>query len=290
LNWIDFRSDVDYDDSFQRLIWRIRGLTPKRGTKRKPLVPQVLPTRGQRRPHKPRALLLSQRFRIRGLAPGHGRRLVGREPDLKAIKRKLLQALKDESGGIVVIRGVGGIGKSALLNHLARDATLAALFPDDGLWVGVGESPDLSQLLRTWGQAVKLPGDQLLRINDIVAASRANLQDRRMLLLVDDVWLDHHAECFRVAGAGSVVLYSTRVSDLADRLAPSSKFVYHLRGLKPKKGVDLLADVAPDAVRKHRRMCEELVSDVDGLPLAILVAGKMLNREIAAGTRILFSQ
>ncbi|HEX3150418.1 MAG TPA: TIR domain-containing protein [Gemmataceae bacterium] len=282
LNWIDFRSDADFDHSFRRLIRRIRGQPPERGTTRQPLAPPKSSGRAQRQPNSSRNSLPLQPLLIRGGALALGRQLIGRATEKRAIKRILTRARNHDSVTTVVIRGVGGVGKSALLNCLARDSSLRVLFPDGGLWVGVGESPDLSQLLRTWGQAVKLPEARLMRLDDSVGALRAKLQDRQMLLLVDDVWADHQAECFRVAGAGSVVLYSTRIADLADRLATSADLVYSLRGLKPKDGLDLLAELAPDVIRNHPRMCKQLVKDIDGLPLAIVVAGRMLHREVAA--------
>lgn len=59
--------------------------------------------------------------------------------------------------------------------------------------------------------------------------------------------------------------------------------MYFVRGLELSKGLELLAALAPDVVRSHRSACESLLADIDGLPLAITVAGRMLQREYSAG-------
>lgn len=225
-------------------------------------------------------------FRIQGVAPSQGRVLIGRDDDLVRIHEHLRAAINEQAGGVVVIHGVPGVGKSALMNRLAQDQSLADLFPDGGLWTAVGAAPDLDHSLRVWGQAIKLPADQLLRIHDLVGNLRAALQGRRMLLLVDDVWQDRHAECFRIATAGSVVLYTTRVPDLANRLALTPAAIYALRGLELPQSLQLLAELCPDVVRDHEVLCREMLHDIGGLPLAITVAGKMLQRETAVGNDV----
>lgn len=141
-------------------------------------------------------------FRIRGNAPSLGRQLIGRDSDVVEVKRRLRQAISGETVGVVVVRGVPGVGKSALLSRLAQDGSLGEMFPDGGLWAAVGDSPDLNQLLRSWGQVCRIPAGQLMQINDVVGGLRSKLQGRRVLLIVDDVWRDAQAECFRAAGLG----------------------------------------------------------------------------------------
>lgn len=108
-----------------------------------------------------------------------------------------------------------------------------------------------------------------------------------MLILVDDVWNEAHAQSFLVGGTGSIVLYSTRIPALAQRLAQSPEFIYSLPGLETPEAIELLALHAPDVVRDYPTLCQELVDRVEGLPLAIVVAGKLLQREQSHGEDIM---
>ncbi|MDB5392129.1 MAG: hypothetical protein JWM11_7775, partial [Planctomycetaceae bacterium] len=81
----------------------------------------------------------------------------------------------------------------------------------------------------------------------------------------------------------SVVLFSTRLPLLARELAATPDAVYILSGLESPFDLELLASFAPDAVKAYGDLCDDLVKSVGGLPLAIVVAGKMLQREHAAG-------
>lgn len=221
-------------------------------------------------------------FRIYGGAPPLGHRLIGRDSDLAAI-RETLQSVSEAEAGVVVIRGVAGVGKSSLLNTLARDTSLADRFPGGGLWAAAGATPDLTVLLRIWGHALRVAPGRLLRVDEAAAAVREKLQHRKMLVLVDDVWSVAHAQALRVGGPGSVTLYTTRLLELAVRLAPSPDAIYRLDGLTQPGAMELLSSHAPRVVRERRRLCEQLIDSVEGLPLALAVAGKMLHREWQSG-------
>lgn len=262
-------------------VTTLREIAEGLGCKLEDLLPQRrLPRRSKAADNPPGAH--ENGFRLRGGAPAAGRRLFGREHDEREIKARLTDGAHDEAAGVVVLHGVAGVGKSSLLNRLARDSSLGELFPGGGLWAAVGETPDVLGLLTSWGQALRIPAQRLMRIDDAVATIRGVLQQRRMLILIDDVWTEAHAHTLHVAGPGSVILYTTRSPGLADRLAPTPAAAYPLRGLDKVNGVKLLAYFAPEVVRDHSGDCESLVDDVDGLPLALIVAGKMLHREWAA--------
>ena len=224
----------------------------------------------------------NDRFRLHVAAPSSGLKLLGRDDNLRAIHQKLDDAVQSKVG-VVTLHGVPGVGKSSLMNHLGHDSTLGRLFPDGGLWTAVGNTPDVGELIRIWGRGIRIPSAQMLRVDEAIGAIRQKLQRKRMLVLVDDVWTDAHAEMFRGGGAGSVVLYATRIPALAQRLAPAPQFIYSLPGLETPQALDLLATHAPDVVRDYPQACADLVHQVDGLPLAIIVAGKMLQREHSQG-------
>ena len=108
------------------------------------------------------------------------------------------------------LHGQGGIGKSVLAAALARDEVVRRAFPDGIYWVTVGEHPDLVaaqlQLLARLGAAAYGVRSTL----DGANALRAALAERRVLVVVDDVWSAAAAQAFDVTGAAGRVLYTTR--------------------------------------------------------------------------------
>ena len=124
--------------------------------------------------------------------------------------------LRAGEGGLTIagtglgLHGQGGIGKSVLAAALARDEVVRRAFPDGIYWVTVGEHPDLVaaqlQLLARLGAAAYGVRSTL----DGANALRAALAERRVLVVVDDVWSAAAAQAFDVTGAAGRVLYTTR--------------------------------------------------------------------------------
>jgi hypothetical protein len=100
---------------------------------------------------------------------------------------------------------------------------------------------------------------------------------------VDDVWEAAHAIPFKVGGRDCALLITTRLTGVADALAPTPDAIYKLAVLTDDKALELLQALAPDVVREHPAACRELVRELEGLPLALQVAGHMLRVEAGYG-------
>jgi hypothetical protein len=124
-----------------------------------------------------------------------------------------------------------------------------------------------------------------------------------VLLLVDDVWAASHGTLFQLGGANCVTIHSTRQNDIANALAPTPNDIYKLPVMTEANALELLRQLAPDVVANHAAAALALVRDLEGLPLAVQVAGRLLHyesqigwgidellSEIREGTRLLASQ
>jgi hypothetical protein len=87
-------------------------------------------------------------------------------------------------------------------------------FPDGMVWVTVGEDVAGAELAEKVINAVWLVGGVRPAVTDPVAAGaelgRA-VGDRRVLLVVDDVWSTAQVEPFMIGGPGAVRLFTTRI-------------------------------------------------------------------------------
>jgi hypothetical protein len=137
--------------------------------------------------------------------------------------------------------GQGGVGKSVQAAAVARNERVRTAFPDGVYWVTVGERADLvSAQLELLGRlgvseaAVRAPSEGRRLLQDALAG-------RRVLLIVDDVWSDAAAIAFRVTGAGSRVIYTSRDAGV---LAAVGVWMQTVDVLPEATALELLADVS----------------------------------------------
>jgi glycerol-3-phosphate cytidylyltransferase-like family protein len=140
---------------------------------------------------------------------------VARPAVLAEVKQRLLA--EDEQP--LVVRGLGGLGKSLLATAIARDEEVLEHFEDGVLWVTLGQKPtNLQADLGGWIDKLdKSHGSYSASTLSLAKSYLQNLlSDKRMLLVVDDVWNAADAEWFCVGGAGCRVLVTTRTAFIPD--------------------------------------------------------------------------
>jgi len=227
-------------------------------------------------------------YLVPGSAPPLPTLIVGRKDNLAHLKARLGIAgggqIPASVQALTIICGWPGVGKTTVAAALAHDLDIADAFPDGVLWVSLGQNPSLLSELTAWGRA--LGTDDLLHTHTPEEASAqltALLRNKRMLLIVDDVWESEHAMPFKVGGRGCATLITTRDNSVAQALASTPDDVYKLAVLNDEKAFELLQILAPNVVAQHSALSQELVRDLEGLPLALQVAGRLLNVEASYG-------
>jgi hypothetical protein len=184
-----------------------------------------------------------------------------------------------EGQRVLALVHLPGVGKTTLAAQIAKNADLAALFPDGILWAHLGLNPDLRGQLRKWADALGVPEQRMKDFETLQQwreAVSAAIGERRLLLVIDDAWDSETAAQFMLGGDGCAWLLTTRYPGVAGELAQS---LYEVRKLKPEDGLALLASLAPAAVRAEPEDAAELVEAVDGLPLAIVLMGHYLRQQ-----------
>jgi hypothetical protein len=179
------------------------------------------------------------------------------------------------------------VGKTTVAAALARDAELAGLFPDGVLWASLGESAASFRQLAAWAQELGLPPRATAApVDELSRAVAAALASRRMLLVVDDVWDAAEAAPFLVGGRGCATLLTTRSPEVARAVSATPDDVYLLEILTEAAALELLRRLAPEVAERHPAECRELVRQIERLPLALQVAGRLLQEEAATGFEI----
>jgi len=220
-----------------------------------------------------------------GSAPPPPTLLVGRADDLCALKAHLIPTGDGRARTqiLTAIKGWPGVGKTTVAAALAYDAEIAAAFPDGVLWTSLGPTPNVLSELAAWGRALDIDLTRADSIEQASAALAALLRDAHRLLIIDDVWQAEHAQPFKVGGRHCATLLTTRHADVARALAPAAQDIYPLPVLTETESLDLLRQLAPQVVAQREPPCRELARVLDGLPLALQVAGRLLHAEAESG-------
>jgi transcriptional regulator with XRE-family HTH domain len=180
----------------------------------------------------------------------------------------------------IVMRGLPGVGKTTLAAALVHDSDIKRAFPDGILWASLGQFPNLSSELGSWARALGANDIQQEEDLETVRSRLAALvRDKRMLLVVDDVWEPEQAQTLFIGGQHCSTLVTTRITGVADALAPNDKNVYALTVLSEGEALELLEGLAPDVITSHRNEARDLARELEWLPLALQVAGRLLRAE-----------
>jgi NB-ARC domain len=205
---------------------------------------------------------------------------VARQSVLDGLLLLLRQHCPSRHGSLTVfaLHGLGGTGKSTVAAELAHSAVVRELFPDGVLWATLGLQPQIGSLLTSWVRGVGERPTEAWADASATAFLRTVLRERRLLLVVDDVWHEDHIQPFLVGGPNCCVLMTTRRAAIADQVGAT---LVPVNELDPDESIVLMARragmrglMAPPDEHEARLLTQQL----GHLPLAIELVGALVAR------------
>lgn len=190
------------------------------------------------------------------------------------------------SGGPTALRGIPGVGKTALALSLVYDRRVAAQFPDGILWCGLGPGGDAFAELGRWGLSVGLSSQDIARSDTVESRCKlvhAAIGMRRILLVADDVWDDQTAVAFRIGGPHCAQIITTRSLRVAKTFAGPRYF--EVGELPQESAAELLARFVPELLKMEPAKTNAIIEAVGGLPMAIILIGGYLRSRAPAGPK-----
>lgn len=139
-----------------------------------------------------------------------------RELIFGAVKSALLERPASTSlSGLrtVVMRGMGGVGKTTLAAAVARDADVGSAF-EALAWLNIGQTPELPTLLRSLLRQFGGTPAEGASDEEVAEACRTAARGRKLLLVLDDCWEAEPERALgsrqRRASSGSITSQGTR--------------------------------------------------------------------------------
>src|SRR5947207_6508682 len=215
---------------------------------------------------------------VEDLPPGY----VPRPQEFQALKDSLLREGSNRLTAMTsALKGAGGYGKTTLAQALCHDPDIKKAFPDGIEWVTLGETPSTGDLVaKIKGVIYRLsqtsPPVESLEV--AVAELRAVLEERRLLLVLDDAWRTPDLKPFLQGGPLCARLITTR----NEGVLPLDVPCVPVDAMKPEEAVQLLYTGvgSPEDLKQYEQAFYELVQRLKEWPLLLALANGILRNRI----------
>jgi DNA-binding SARP family transcriptional activator len=231
---------------------------------------------------------------------------VGR-PELDALRQVVEQPRPaGQQPRIVVLVGMGGVGKSTLVRQLAlQDGD--RLFRNGVLWGNLDADTDETSILRDWVGRLSQGSNPSVSLDDRIKDLTSACE--RLVVIEDDgaysrdtqFYLPEHLDKVMIkirrllpVGASNTVIITTRNRAIYERLcqdrlhdASENVTLAQINSVDDSVGVNIACRYANFAISIEE--ARPLVGALEGLPLALEMAGRYINQQLmrhAEGTRV----
>jgi len=205
--------------------------------------------------------------------------LVGRE----VLLQQLIQwvSITQKSSTFFALNGLPGVGKTVLALALTQQEDIQKQFAQGILWAGLGPHAQVKEHLSRWGVLLGIKAKERKNLQKIEAwnkALRLVIGERRLLIVIDDVWKIEDILALQVGGPNCVYLVTTRFPLLGLQVAGKER-TFTIPELRQEDGLILLKYFAPNVVKQELALCRQLIQQVGVLPLALTLMGRHLQTE-----------
>jgi NB-ARC domain/TIR domain/WD domain, G-beta repeat len=154
---------------------------------------------------------------VRNTAPADlPRNYVRRQAEYDQLRTRLLQPGRKAPIAIATsLHGAGGFGKTTLAKDLCADPKIEEAFDDGILWVTLGETPDVREALANLYEELMVETAGFSDEEQAVQRLRPMLEDRNLLIVIDDVCSVDHIKRFLQLGDRATLLFTTRHMQVA---------------------------------------------------------------------------
>jgi len=214
--------------------------------------------------------------------------IYGRDADKEIIFSWLTSETENPNQpSILSIVGMGGLGKTTLVQHVYNDSKIHDAKFDVKAWVCVSDQFHVLTVTRTILETIINKKDDSENLEMVHKKLKENLSGRKFLLVLDDVWNERREEWeavltpLRYGAPGSRILVTTRSEKVASNMRSK---VHRLKQLREDECWNVFENHAlkdGDLVLSDELMNigRRIVEKCKGLPLALKTIGCLLRTQ-----------
>jgi WD40 repeat protein len=209
-------------------------------------------------------------------------------PDLYIHRPVLVEQLRDALLGgkdrvwlTASVHGMGGLGKTVLARAICDDPAIRSTFRDGILWATAGYNPKpgkkhprVAEIQSNWIAALDGNVSAASNVTKGKVELQTLLEDRAMLLVLDDVWNQKDIEHLRVGGRQCRILITTRDRAVADTTA-----LIELGIMSVEESRELLK-IASKGKLQDDKLVDMIARRLGRLPLALDIVARLLADDI----------
>ncbi|KAF0892528.1 hypothetical protein E2562_016829 [Oryza meyeriana var. granulata] len=215
------------------------------------------------------------------------RKLYGRVAD----KKSIIELMTEDSDSVTIlpIVGIGGIGKTALAQHIYNDPTVERQF-QHRIWVCVSNNFDEVRLTREMLDFVcQDKNEGLYSFAKLQESLMNSIKSKRFLLILDDVW--DNMNIFRWNNLlaplksnnakGNIILVTTRSMSVAKRIGTVEAIKIGALDKMDFWQLFIACAFGEEKYKAHKclsTIAGQIAYKLKGNPLAAETAGELLNR------------
>ncbi|KAG5555925.1 hypothetical protein RHGRI_006541 [Rhododendron griersonianum] len=203
----------------------------------------------------------------------------------KLIMEEIIKALKHDEINLIGVCGMGGVGKTTMVNEVAKRAKEDNHFDEVAIAV-VSQEPNLTNVQACIADMLGLKN---LRDNESPIA-RADLlrkrllqDNKKVLVILDDIWVEFDLKAMGIplesADKNFKVLYTSRTRDLWHDLRTKKEIPLEM--LSKDEAWQLFREKAGDSADAPdlHPIAKQIVDECGCLPLALVLIGSALSKK-----------
>lgn len=194
----------------------------------------------------------------------------------KSILEEIIMNLQEDKIDMIGICGMGGVGKTTMVEEVWKRVGKEKLF-DDYAMVVISQKQDHAKIQ---SDIADMLGLSLHEQNPIAREAKLHrrLENKRVLIILDDVWAEFDLKLLGITfRKGCKVLFTSRERDLWTEL--ETKIDFHLDVLEENEAWDLFEGKVRNSLQNKPELipvAKEIVKECRGLPLALVTIGSAL--------------
>ncbi|KAL8228882.1 hypothetical protein R6Q57_013782 [Mikania cordata] len=202
---------------------------------------------------------------------------------------KSLQSNNNDSHKMVALCGMGGVGKTTMMEHIKKDVEASRMF-DRVVKVVLGENADIISLQRDIAEYINLEdlreeaeharADRLLSI-----FKRMSQHGKKVLVIMDDLWkvFDLKDVGLSPLPNGFKLLFTSRYKSVCTQMGVRNDSIFDVGFLNYEDAKTLffrVVGISDGDDPSLQRIGEDIVKRCGGLPIAIVTIAKSLTDNI----------